>query len=96
MSLARRQFLQSIVAGFVGSQICIDQIVDQMAWAADSYAQNLAKTTRRKLALLVGINQYAARNEWLPLNGCITDVELQRELLIHRFSFNPNFTLGTN
>ena len=64
MSLARRQFLQSIVAGFVGSQICIDQLADQMAWAADSYAQNLAKTTRRKLALLVGINQYEARNEY--------------------------------
>ncbi len=89
MSLARRQFLQSIVAGFVGSQICIDQLADQMAWAADSYAQNLAKTTRRKLALLVGINQYEARNEWLPLNGCVNDVELQRELLIHRFGFNP-------
>jgi len=89
MALARRQFLQSIIAGFVGSQICIDLGIDQMAWAADSYAQNLGQKTRRKLAFLVGINQYDAKNEWLPLQGCINDIELQKELLIHRFGFNP-------
>jgi len=59
-----------------------------MAWAADNYAQNLAQKTKRKLALLIGINQYDAKNEWLPLNGCVNDVELQKQLLIHRFNFN--------
>lgn len=86
MKLPRRQFLQSIIAGFAGSQICFP---NQMAWAAESYAQNLGQKTRRKLAFLVGINQYDAKNEWLPLNGCVTDIELQKELLIHRFEFNP-------
>ncbi len=39
-------------------------------------------------ALLVGINDYPdPRNQ---LNGCLTDVALQRELLIHRYGFNPN------
>jgi hypothetical protein len=50
----------------------------------DRYYQALAQPTRRKLALLVGINQYPYIQ---PLSGCLTDVELQRELLIHRFGF---------
>ncbi len=50
----------------------------------DRYYQALAQPTRRKLALLVGINQYPYIE---PLSGCLTDVELQRELLIHRFGF---------
>ncbi|CAD5941419.1 Metacaspase-1B [Planktothrix agardhii] len=45
----------------------------------------LAQSTPRKLALLVGINQYASS----PLEGCINDIDLQRYLLIHRFGFNP-------
>ncbi|HEY9608395.1 caspase family protein, partial [Allocoleopsis sp.] len=44
----------------------------------------LAQPGGRKLALLVGINQYP-RN--MALSGCVTDVELQRELLLHRFGF---------
>lgn len=52
----------------------------------DRYYQALAQPSARKLALLVGINQYLSGT---PLNGCVTDVELQRELLIHRFGFNP-------
>lgn len=49
------------------------------------YFQALALAGGRKLALLVGINQYPRST---ALGGCITDVELQRELLIHRFGFN--------
>lgn len=63
------------------------------AWGAgglslpfDRHAQVLAQSTPRKLALLIGINQYRNAN----LNGCVTDVELQRELLIHRFGFQPS------
>jgi hypothetical protein len=33
----------------------------------------------------VGINQYKDA----PLQGCVTDVNLQQQLLIHRFGFNP-------
>lgn len=61
------------------------------AWSANQLllsraSQVLAQPTDRKLALLVGINQY--RNA--ALNGCITDIELQKELLIYRFGFQPS------
>nr|WP_277882197.1 caspase family protein [Oculatella sp. FACHB-28] len=45
------------------------------------------------MALLVGINQYPEQvsdRSTYALNGCITDVQLQRELLIHRFGFQPS------
>lgn len=45
----------------------------------------LLNSTPRKLALLVGINSYIQQ----PLEGCLNDVDLQRNLLIHRFGFNP-------
>ncbi|MBD3881538.1 caspase family protein [Phormidium tenue FACHB-886] len=63
---------------------------------ADQYQQAIALPTPRKLALLVGINQYTepvcdfAPSRGAALSGCLTDVELQRELLIHRFGFQPN------
>ncbi|RCJ15370.1 peptidase C14, caspase catalytic subunit p20 [Nostoc sp. ATCC 43529] len=47
----------------------------------------LAQNTGRKLALLVGINQYPQSSGLKPLSGCVTDVRLQQELLIHRFGF---------
>ncbi len=54
------------------------------------YSQALAQTSSRKLALLVGINQYPQ----LPaLTGCLTDVELQRELLLYRFGFQAQDVL---
>lgn len=61
------------------------------AWGVDQLsltrtAQVLAEPSSRKLALLVGINQYHNAS----LNGCLTDVELQKELLIHRFGFHPS------
>jgi Caspase domain len=46
----------------------------------------LAQSARRKLALLIGIDAY---EDGKPLEGCNTDVDLQRELLIHRYGFNP-------
>lgn len=54
---------------------------------AHRYAQVLAQSTPRKLALLVGINNYSGNVR--SLQGCLTDVEMQRELLIHRFGFQP-------
>jgi hypothetical protein len=53
--------------------------------ASNRYGRVLAQSTPRKLALLVGINQYKDA----PLQGCVTDVNLQQQLLIHRFGFNP-------
>ncbi len=47
-----------------------------------------SKPGSRKLALLVGVNQY--QGEGLrSLRGCLMDIEMQRELLISRFGFNP-------
>lgn len=51
------------------------------------YYQALAQPIPRKLALLVGINNYP---EYPDLLGCLTDVDLQRELLIHRFGFQTS------
>lgn len=79
MKLARRHFLRSVIAGLISNLA----FTASQAWAADRYIGNLKQEAGRKLALLVGINQY----QTLPLSGCVSDVELQRELLIHRFGF---------
>jgi metacaspase-1 len=79
--VSRRHFLQfasSALASLGLSQLNIPQ-------QAERYGKVLAQSTPRKLALLVGINTYPV----LPLEGCLTDIELQRHLLIHRFGFNP-------
>ena len=78
VKLSRRYFLQATGAAFT-------------AWAINQklakYQQTLAQTTSKKLALLVGINQYVDRSK--NLGGCVNDAILQRQLLIHRFGFNP-------
>ncbi|UBF27426.1 caspase family protein [Kovacikia minuta CCNUW1] len=81
MGLNRREFLQQtglalavLGAGNLG-----------LSPIGQRYYQALAAPTSRKLALLVGINQYRSGG----LNGCVTDVNLQRELLVYRFGFQP-------
>ena len=57
------------------------------------WQQALASPSRRKLALLIGINQYSNAvlgREQQSLRGCLTDVKLQRQLLIYRFGFAPS------
>lgn len=58
---------------------------------AQTYAQALAQSSGRKLALLIGIDNYP--DETLsgdrPLDGCATDVAMQKALLIYRFGFLP-------
>lgn len=85
--MKRRIFLQRI-----GSILAVLGVTESQWWTrANSLQQALADTTPRKLALLVGINQYPK----IPaLKGCLTDVELQRELLIHRFGFQPSDILS--
>lgn len=81
-SIKRRQFLQ-----FAGSTLATLGLSQwDIQKASDRYASVVAQSTPRKLALLVGINKYRD----FPLNGCLTDVLLQKQLLIHRFGFNPN------
>jgi hypothetical protein len=49
--------------------------------------QQLAQQSGRKLALLVGVNAYPSPIR--DLRGCLTDVEMQYELLVHRYGFRP-------
>lgn len=79
--IKRRHFLQ--VAGSTLATLGLSQLDIQQR--GDRFAKVLAQSTPRKLALLVGANGYPTA----PLQGCITDVELQQGLLIHRFGFNP-------
>lgn len=80
--MKRREFLQR-----TGWALAALGITEQgLALLTDRYYRALAQPSTRKLALLVGINQYGTG---YALNGCLTDVELQRQLLIHRFGFQP-------
>ncbi|MGB3511974.1 MAG: caspase family protein [Microcoleaceae cyanobacterium] len=82
MGLQRREFLQR--ASWALAALGISETG---WWQLQSrYSTALAETTGGKLALLVGINEYSEA----ALSGCVTDVEMQRELLIHRFGFVPS------
>lgn len=80
----RRHFLQ--FAGSTLASIGLSQL--SFFHQGEQYSKVLAQgTPGRKLALLVGVNAYP---EAIPdLRGCLTDVELQWELLVHRFGFSP-------
>ncbi|MGF1590008.1 MAG: caspase family protein [Pleurocapsa sp.] len=92
MGLDRRTFLQQAgLAWFTWgtAEAGISSLVnnERLTASIKNYQQNLTQPTKRKLALLVGINRYPYHDD---LAGCLMDVELQRELLIHRFNFNPS------
>jgi hypothetical protein len=78
--MKRRTFLHRI-----GSILAVLGVTEaEWLTLGNRYYQALAQPSPRKLALLIGINQYPK----IPnLSGCLTDVELQRELLINRFGF---------
>ena len=81
MGIERRRFLQQTGLAILtlgASQVTLPTF--------NRYVQTLAATNNRKLALLVGINQYP---NYSQLNGCVNDVDLQKELLIQRFNFEP-------
>ncbi|BAU64745.1 peptidase C14 caspase catalytic subunit p20 [Stanieria sp. NIES-3757] len=82
MKLNRRTLLQR--AGLALLSLGIGETGIGLVPRIKSYGQALAQTTNRKLALLVGVNDYSQHQ----LDGCVTDVELQQELLINRFGFN--------
>ena len=88
MGIERRTFLQKVTLGLLAlgaSEAGLMSLGNQRLPWFDSYFKALADTSSRKLALLVGINSYPNTTN---LQGCLTDVELQRELLLHRFGFN--------
>jgi hypothetical protein len=80
--MKRRHFLQA--AGSTLATLGLSHL--DFLTQAQHYNQVLAQTTPRKLALLIGINDYIGVN---PLFGCLTDTELQYELLRHRYGFQP-------
>jgi hypothetical protein len=89
MGLNRRTFLQKAGLGLAAlgvSETVLSLLGDKSLAVPllERYFQVLAQPGGRKLALLVGINEYPRTT---ALAGCVTDVELQRELLIHRFGF---------
>ncbi len=85
--ISRRHFLQFTGSTLVTFGLSQLDIINK----GNRYAQVLAQTTPRKLALLVGINNYPTNDRFFGnLKGCVTDVALQEELLIHRFGFNSN------
>ncbi|HBE17987.1 MAG TPA: peptidase C14 [Cyanobacteria bacterium UBA11149] len=82
--MKRRHFIEfstSLLASIGLSQLDLTR-------QANRYGKVLAQSTGRKLALLVGINDY--KPELGSLQGCLTDMEMQRELLVNRFGFNPS------
>ncbi|MEO0854193.1 MAG: caspase family protein, partial [Cyanobacteria bacterium J06648_11] len=82
MRTTRRTFLHQVAAA-VGWHAAWQSGL--LACGGASAPAALAATSGRKLAVLVGIDRYPSPLS--PLQGCSTDVQLQRELLIHRFGF---------
>ena len=88
MGLDRRTFLQQAGLAFLtwGAADAGFALAGKNSLAASLKYQQ-AQSGSRKLALLIGINRYPYQDK---LTGCLMDVELQKELLIHRFGFNPS------
>lgn len=84
--LKRRQLLQ--FSGSALAAIASHRLLSasSLARQGQQYSRLLAQNTRRKLALLVGINGY--KQPVSPLRGCLTDVEMQFELLTRRYGFH--------
>lgn len=82
MGQNRREFIQQL-SGLLAALGISETAI---SLAGDRYYQALAQGTPRKLALLVGINQYPGD---ISLSGALTDVALQAELLKYRFGFQP-------
>ena len=80
--IKRRQFLQ--ITGSALATLGLSQL--QIQQQGDHYGRILAQDTPRKLALLIGINHYNYK-KWFSLAGAVNDVNLQKELLKHRFGF---------
>lgn len=81
--IKRRQFLQ--FAGSALTAIGLSQL--DLENQSLRYSKVLAQDAPRKLALLVGINQYPNSSRFTALDGCVYDTQLQKALLMGRFGF---------
>ncbi|NET50994.1 MAG: caspase family protein, partial [Merismopedia sp. SIO2A8] len=92
MSLTRRTLLQQTSLAF--ASLGLSQM--GLSLLTRRYQRVLATPTPRKLALLVGVNDYPesvcglSSPKGALLQGALTDVELYQELLVSRFSFHPS------
>jgi Caspase domain len=85
--MKRRNFLQLTGSTLAALGMSHLDIINQ----GNRYAKVLAENTPRKLALLVGITNYPKNRPFSnDLKGCVNDVRMQQELLIHRFGFCPD------
>ena len=108
-SLSRRTFFKQTGAAIaalglteLALNLAIASDIPGIAQTARKYSEAIAQTGQggpRKLALLIGIDNYPEKatpkgqaNSG-KLAGCITDVEMQRQLLVHRFGFAPEDVL---
>ncbi|NJK62779.1 MAG: caspase family protein [Synechococcaceae cyanobacterium SM2_3_1] len=82
MSTDRRTFLQRLLATAAGVGLSPGWLIRY----GENYGGALAAMSRKR-ALLIGINTYPEPNSAFSLQGCLTDIELQRQLLLHRFGF---------
>lgn len=98
MALSRRALFQKMGAVVTALGLAELAVSLGVPGKAEAYGQSLgpfSKRDGRKLALLIGIDSYsnsvlsADNSAQSKLQGCTTDVDLQRELLIHRFGFLP-------
>ncbi|MEM0979210.1 MAG: caspase family protein [Cyanobacteria bacterium P01_H01_bin.58] len=88
MTLGRREFLQKL-----GAALAVLGVSDTALMGLSTHYQQALASSSRRLALLIGINQYpdsvyeagASLPKGALLQGATTDVALQQELLLHRF-----------
>jgi Caspase domain len=81
VSFKRRQFLQFSASTLATIGLSQFDFLNQ----AEGYDRAMAQGAGRKLALLVGINRYDYMSP--QLEGCITDVNMQYNLLRYRYGF---------
>ena len=99
MALSRRALFRKTGAAIAALGLAEAAVNLSVGNRANAYAQSLTGQSKggRKLALLIGVDTYPRSvlaadsiNANQPkLQGCATDVALQRELLVHRFGFLP-------
>lgn len=85
----RRHFLQTTAATLLLTQLVNRPIVAAPRWRSHPERKS------RKLALLIGINDYSKgqSSEASSLKGCVNDVALLKNLLIYRYGFEPENVL---
>ena len=84
--IKRRHFLQFAGSTLAAMGLSQSELLSQ----AERYSQAVAQSAPHKWAMLVGINEYSERTGISSLEGCLTDVDLQYNLLVNRFGFNPD------